>query len=94
MHILENSLQNILIQKQAFQMELSETEAALNEINSSGEEVFRIIGQLMIKSKKEVIKEELLNKKKILELRLNNLEKQESSLNGQIEKIRNNILEK
>jgi len=37
-HLLEQTLQNLLLQKQAFQMELSETEAALEEIEKSGDE--------------------------------------------------------
>ena len=58
MQMVEQSLQNILYQKQAFQMELSETESALTEIEKSGDEVFKIVGQLMIKSDKIKIKKE------------------------------------
>jgi len=45
----------------------------------------------MIKSEKSKIQEELLNKKKILELRIKSFEKQENLLNEQSEKIRNEI---
>jgi prefoldin beta subunit len=90
--MLENGLQNVLLQKQAFNMELSETESAINEINKSGDEIFKIIGQLMIKSNKDSVITDLENKKKIINLRLSSLEKQESSLNEQLEKIRDNIL--
>jgi len=92
MQILEQSLQNILMQKQAFQMELSETNTALEAIKDSGDEVYKIVGQLMIKSKKESVSEDLKNKKKILDLRLNNLEKQEESLNEQLEKLREEVM--
>ena len=92
MQILEQSLQNILLQKQAFQMELSENETALNEIKNSSDDVFKIIGQLMIKSKKENIEKDLSEKEKILNLRLKNLEKQEQQLNSQLEKLREEIL--
>lgn len=94
MQILEQSLQNILLQKQAFQMELSENNTALNEIKNSGDEIFKIVGQLMIRTKKDSVTKELSEKKKILELRLNNLEKQEESLSGQLEKLREEILNK
>lgn len=94
MQILEQSLQNILLQKQAFQMELSETETALKEIESSDDEVYKIIGQLMIKTKKETINSDLNEKKKILSIRLKNLDKQENSLNEQIEKIRDEVFNK
>jgi prefoldin beta subunit len=85
---LEQNLQNILFQKQAFQIELSESKEALKELENSKDEVFKIIGQLMIKYEKSKIKEELLNKIKILELRTKTLEKQENSFSERIEKLR------
>jgi prefoldin beta subunit len=91
MQIIEQKLQNSILQKQAFQMELAETNSALRELEKSGDEVFKIIGQLMIKSEKGKIQEELLNKKKILELRIKTLEKQENSLSEQMDKIRNDL---
>jgi prefoldin beta subunit len=89
---LEQGLQNILYQKQAFQMELSETKEALKELENSGDEVYKVIGQIMIKSEKSKIKEEMLSKIKIFELRMKNLEKQEVALTDRIEKIRDDGL--
>lgn len=89
---LEQGLQNILYQKQAFQMELSETKEALKELENSGDEVYKVIGQIMIKSEKSKIKEEILSKIKIFELRMKNLEKQEVALTDRIEKIRDDSL--
>ncbi len=92
--MLENTLQNILLQKQAFNMELSETDNSIKEINSSKEDVFKIVGQLMIKSNKDSVLKDLENKKKMLELRLKNLDGQEDSVNEQIEKLREGLFEK
>ena len=89
---LEQNLQNLMMQKQAFQMELSETQSALKEIKSSGEEVFKIIGQLMIKTEKSKMQQELSNKEKLLTLRIKTIEKQDTSLTEQLEKIREEIL--
>ena len=89
---LEQGLQNILFQKQAFQMELSETKEALKELESSKDEVFKVIGQIMLRSDKSKIKEELLSKIKIFELRTKELEKQENSLSERIENIRDEDL--
>jgi prefoldin beta subunit len=91
MQVLEQKLQNTILQKQAFQMELAETDSALIEIEKAGDEVFKIIGQLMLKSEKSKIKEELLNKQKILDLRINAFEKQEKFLTEQLEKFRDEI---
>jgi len=92
MRFLEQSIQNLILQKQAFEIELTETESALKEIEKSGEDVFKIIGQLMIKTEKSKIKEELLSKEKILKLRINALEKQEESFVKQLEKIREEVI--
>jgi len=94
MQILEQRLQNVLLQKQAFQMELAETNSAFNELEKSGDEVFKIVGQLMIKSQKSKIKEELENKQKILEMRINSFEKQEEIISNQLEKMRDEIIKK
>lgn len=92
MQFLEQNLQNILLQKQAFQMELSETNSALKEIEKAGDEVFKIIGQLMIKTDKSKTKAELENKKKVFDLRVKAIEKQEFSLTEQSEKLRKEII--
>ena len=92
MQVLDQNLHNLLLQKQAFQMELSESKDALKELGNSKDEVFKIIGQLMIKSEKSKMQEEILNKIKIFELKMKNLEKQEASLANRIEKIRDNGL--
>ena len=91
MNILEQNLQNILFQKQAFELELDETNSSLEELEKSGDDVFKIIGQLMIKSEKSKIKSELLEKKKILELRIKSFEKQENYLKEKIDKIRGEL---
>jgi prefoldin beta subunit len=93
MQILEQSVHQIIMQKQAFQMELSETQAALKELEKADDEVFKIIGQLMIKAKKSEIKDELLSKEKILKLRTENLSKQEETLSKKMEEIRDKILD-
>ena len=91
MQILEQRLQNSILQKQAFQIELAETNSALKEVEKSHDEVYKIIGQLMIKTEKSKIHEELLDKQKILELRIKTFEKQEASFTEQLEKIRDEL---
>ena len=92
LQMLEQSMQNIIMQKQTFQMELSETQSALSEINNSKDEVFKIIGQLMIKTDKSKISEELSNKEKILEMRLRKMEQQEESFMEKLEKLREEVI--
>jgi prefoldin beta subunit len=93
MQILEQNLQNMLYQKQAFQMEISENKAALEEIEKSNEDVFRIVGQLMIKSDRKKILEELQNKDKILSLRIKSIENQENSMVERLESLKEEVIE-
>ncbi|MBI2043452.1 prefoldin subunit beta [Candidatus Pacearchaeota archaeon] len=92
LQLLEQSLQNILMQKQSFQMELSETQSAMKEIDNSEGEVYKIVGQLMIKTEKSRISEELSNKEKILEMRLKKMEQQEESFMEKLEKLREEVI--
>lgn len=93
MQILGQKLQNSIFQKQAFQIELAETNSAIQELEKAKDDVFKIIGQLMIKSEKSKIKDELENKKKILEIKIKSFEKQEDLLNKQLDKFREEITE-
>ena len=85
---LEQNLHSILLQKQAFQMELAELNASFNELEKSDDEVFKIIGQMMLKSDKKTMQKELLDKKKKFENSLSLLEKQESSLLENLKKLK------
>jgi prefoldin beta subunit len=92
MQFLEQNLHNLIHQKQAFQIELSETKSALKELKNADDEVFKVIGQLMIKYEKSKMEAELLDREKILDLRVKSLEKQEKSLTEKAELMREEIM--
>jgi len=92
MQILEQNLQNLLLQKQAFQMELNETLAALKEIDDSSDEVYKIVGQLLIKTDKPKMKEDLTNKERLLNLRIKTLEKQEEAFSKKLKEDREELM--
>ena len=92
MQILDQNVQNLFLQKQSFQIEISETQLALKEIENSGDEIFKMVGQLMIRSDKAKVKEELLNKERFLDIRIKSIEKQENSLTEKLEKLREEII--
>ena len=94
LQILEQNLQNLLMQKQAFQFELNETENALNEVKKTKEDVFKLVGSIMLKTSKEDIEKDLSQKKDILSLRTKSIEKQESQIREAAEKLREEVLKK
>ena len=90
--ILEQNMQGLLMQKQAFQLELNETENALSEISATKEDVFNFILQIMIKTDKKKLEQELTKKKELLTLRLNSIEKQEKEFSEHLEELRKEIM--
>ena len=95
LQMIEQSLQSIMMQKQAFQMELAEVDNAVSELKKlKNEEVFKIIGTLMIKSSKADLLPEMEKKQGMLNIRMKTLEKQESELKEKLLKNREEILRK
>lgn len=90
----EQTLHALLMQKQAFQMELTETENALTEITKSKDDLFKLVGNIMIKSDKKGLEEELKKKKDLLELRLKSIENQESDLTKNTEELKKEVMKK
>ena len=79
------------MQKQHFQSELLETENALKEIDSS-EEVYKIVGNIMLSKKKEDLKKELSSRKKIIELRVSTLEKEEEKIKEKATSLQKEVI--
>lgn len=94
LQIFEQSLQNLLLQKQAFQIELSETENALKEVEKTKDDIYKLIGQVMIKASKQEIEKEFKQKEDILSLRVKSIDKQETHLNEELEKLREEVMKK
>jgi len=92
---MEQNLQQLLMQKQAFNMELNETDFALEELKNSEGEVFKLVGgQVILKTTKEKLEKELLHKKELIELRLKNIEKQEEDFSKHVNSLRDDIIKK
>lgn len=89
--VLEQNLQNLLLQKQVFLYELNETASALEETEKTKDDIYKIVGQVMLKSKKQDIIKELEEKKEILNLRIKAIENQENNLKEKLEKIKGEI---
>lgn len=91
LQILEHNLQSYIMQKQTMQVEVNEINTALDELKKSGDEVYRILGGIMIKSNKASLTSELNEKKKLIELRLSSIEKQENLISSKSEELKEEI---
>ena len=94
LQILEQNMQSILMQKQAFQLELSEVENAISELGKTSEEVYKIVGNIMVKYSKENLSKELKQKNDLISLRLKSLDSQEKDLEATSENLRKTVLSK
>jgi prefoldin beta subunit len=93
--ILEHNFQQVLQQKQLFNMESSETDFALKEIEKAEGDLFKIVGgQVVIKTTKEFLVADLTKKRELIELRLKTINQQEKELAERIEELRSTIMSK
>lgn len=82
---LQEQFRIVIFQKESLKLQILEIENALKELENVGEEfAYKIVGNIMIKKKKEEIISELKEKKEDFEIRISNLEKMEKILEEKI----------
>ncbi len=93
LQLYEQNLQNLLTQRQQFQIQLIEVESALKELETT-DIAYKLVGNIMVSSKKGDLKKELSSKKETMDLRVKTLEKQESQIKEKATKLREEVMEK
>ena len=93
LQLSEQSLQNLLVQKQQFQLQLAEIDSASKELETT-EKAYKIVGNIMASAKKEDLKKDLSEKKDIIKLRIKNIEKQEGQIKEKSSALQEEILKK
>jgi prefoldin beta subunit len=90
---LQQNLQAIMMQKQQVELEVVETDRALEEIRKAGVEdvVYKSAGPLLIKSKKDDVIKELEEKKELSNTRVMVLTKQETRVKDNLKEVENKI---
>jgi len=95
LQMLEQSFQQLLMQKNAFSMESNETDYIIKEVEKTESELSRIIGgQVVVKTTKEEILKEMNNKKRLLNTRMKSINEQEQEFSKKIEEIREEVMKK
>lgn len=90
--LLEQSMQNLLQQKQKFQSELIEVENALNELKDIKSKPYKIVNNIMFEAEPESLKEELSSKKEVINIRIKNIDKQEQEIRKKTESLQKEVL--
>ncbi|MBS7633250.1 prefoldin subunit beta [Candidatus Bathyarchaeota archaeon] len=90
---LQQSLQSIMAQKQQVELELTQIEQALAELQKLGEEavIYKTTGSLMIKSEKGKVTAELNERKELLNTRATVIGKQEERVRTQLKEIQSKL---
>jgi len=91
LQLLEQNIQNFLMQKQQFQVQLTEVDSALENLKDA-KKAYKIIANIMVDTDKVSLEAELKQKKEVLELRIKNLEKQEEKIREKSQKIQKEVL--
>ncbi|MBS3091489.1 prefoldin subunit [Candidatus Pacearchaeota archaeon] len=91
LRILEVNSNNFLMQRQSFQVELNEIINAIEEVKKSSGDVYKVSSNIMLKADKSLILNELQEKKKLLEIKVNSIEKQENILEEKAERLRKEV---
>lgn len=92
LQLIEQNLTNLLNQKQNFQAQQIEINNALEELKKTQGKTYKIIGQVMVASDKDLLKKELESKKEIVELRIKKIEEQESQIREKAKKIQEEVM--
>jgi prefoldin beta subunit len=93
MQQLQQNLQAIMMQKQQVEIEIVETDRALEELKKieTDDIVYKSAGPLLIKSKKEDLLKELGEKKELSNTRAMVLAKQETRVKDNLKEVENKI---
>lgn len=90
---LQQTLQSVLAQKQQVEIELTEIEQALSELQKMTDDavIYKAIGSLLVKAEKAKITTDLNERKELLNTRATVLGKQEQRLRPQIKDLQTKL---
>ena len=86
---LQQTLQSVLAQKQQVELELTEIEQALSELQKVADDavIYRAIGSLLVRTDKAKVTADLNERKELLSMRASVLGKQEERLRSQMKEL-------
>jgi prefoldin beta subunit len=92
---MEKELQTILLQKYQIEVQLNEIAMALEEIEKVDEkvEIYRAIGSILIRTTVERAREDLKERKALLETRIKVLSQQEEKLRASLSRLTKKLQE-
>ena len=92
---LQQTLQSILAQKQQVEMEKTEVDQTLLELQKTSEDavIYKAIGSLLVKAEKPKVTEDLNERKDLLDTRSTVMAKQEERIRSQVKEAQTKLQE-
>ena len=92
---LQQTLQSILAQKQQVEMEKTEVEQTIAELQKTADDavIYKAIGSLLVKAEKPKVTEDLVERKELLDTRSTVLARQEERMRSQIKEAQTKLQE-
>lgn len=92
LQLTQQNLQNLIVQKQQLESQMSELDSALTELRDTSSS-YKVLGKIMVSVPKDKLKSELEDKKAILVVRLQHFNKQEEKIQNTIESLQKEVLD-
>jgi prefoldin beta subunit len=92
---LQQTLQSILAQKQQVEMEKTEVDQTLAELQKTADDavIYKAIGSLLVKAEKTKVNEELAERKSLLDTRSTVMARQEERIRSQVKEAQTKLQE-
>lgn len=92
---LQQTLQSILAQKQQVEMEKTEVDQTIAELQKTADDVivYKAIGSLLVKAEKAKIDEDLVERKSLLDTRSTVMARQEERIRSQVKEAQTKLQE-
>lgn len=84
LQLQNQQLQTIIIQKQSLLIQDKEIEKALEEMEKCGDEIYKSVGPILVKTNKEDMRNELKEERDDISIKLKSIEKQEKRIRDAI----------
>ncbi|MCW3996846.1 MAG: prefoldin subunit beta [Candidatus Bathyarchaeota archaeon] len=92
---LQQTLQTILAQKQQVEMEKTEVEQTLSELQKTADDavIYKAVGSLLVRADKAKVAEELTERKELLNTRSTVIARQEERIRSQVKEAQTKLQE-
>jgi prefoldin beta subunit len=92
---LQQTLQSILAQKQQVEMEKTEVDQTLSELQKTADDavIYKAIGSLLVKAEKAKVNEDLAERKSLLDTRSTVMARQEERIRSQVKEAQTKLQE-